>query len=115
MRLNQRRQILHRMISLFNLTNPANNRVQPLLTMENTFEPQTIGNFGRPLVSRYGHRYSNEVIALAIEFTVANNLGPTEAARLMNFPKASLYKWLTKHWYYAKVENPVIIVLQSNV
>jgi hypothetical protein len=83
--------------------------------MENTFEPQTVGNFGRPLVSRYGHRYSNEVIALAIEFTVANNLGPTEAARLMNFPKASLYKWLTKYWYYAKVQNPVIIVLQSNV
>ena len=95
----------------FNLTNPANNRVKPILTME----PQTVGNFGRPLVSRYGHRYSNEAIALAIEFTVANNLGPTEAARLMNFPKASLLKWLTKHWYYAKVENPVIIVLQSNV
>lgn len=98
----------------FNLTNPANNRVKPLLTMEN-IHPQTVGNFGRPVVSRYGHRYSNEVIALAIEYTVANNLGPTEAARLMNFPKASLLKWLTKHWYYAKVENPVIIVLQSNV
>jgi hypothetical protein len=74
-----------------------------------------VKDWGKPLVSRYGHRYSNEVIALAIEFTVANNLGPTEAARLMNFPKASLLKWLTKHWYYAKVENPVIIVLQSNV
>jgi len=83
--------------------------------MENTFEPQTVGNFGRPLVSRYGHRYSNEVIALAIEFTVANNMALTEAARLMNFPNSSLSKWLTKHWFYAKVENPVIIVLQSNV
>ena len=75
----------------------------------------TVSDWGKPLIQRYGHRYSNEVIALAIEYTVANNLGPTEAARLMNFPKASLYKWLTNHWYYAKVENPVIIVLQSNV
>ena len=75
----------------------------------------TVSDWGKPLIQRYGYRYSNEVIALAIEFTVANNLGPTEAARLMNFPKASLYKWLTNHWYYAKVENPVIIVLQSKI
>ena len=83
--------------------------------MENIHEPQTVGKLIIPSVTRNMHFYTKEFMGLAIEYTVANNLAPTEAARLMNFPKASLHKWLTKHWFYAKVQNPVIIVLQSNV
>ena len=83
--------------------------------MENTFEPQTVGKLSIPVITRNMHFYTKEFMGLAIEYTVFNNLAPTEAARLMNFPKASLQKWLTKHWFYAKVKNPIIIVLQSNV
>ena len=64
---------------------------------------------------RYGNRYLKKQIAESLEYCIGNNLPPTEAARLMNFPKASLYKWLTNHWYYAKIDNPIILTLKSKV
>ncbi len=64
---------------------------------------------------RYGNRHSKKAIGLALEYTIGNNIGPTEAARLLNFPLPTISDWMTKYWFYPKVDNPIILTLKSNV
>lgn len=64
---------------------------------------------------RYGNRHSKKVIGLALEYTLGNNLSPVESARLLNLPLPTVAEWMTKYWFYRKVDEPIILVLESKV
>jgi hypothetical protein len=64
---------------------------------------------------RYGNRYSKKTIALALEYCIGNNIPPTQGAKNLNFPMPTIADWMTKYWFYKKIDNPIILTLQSNV
>jgi hypothetical protein len=64
---------------------------------------------------RYGNRHEKKIIAEALEYCIGNNITPTEAGRLLNLPMATVADWMTKYWFYKKIDNPIILTLQSNV
>jgi hypothetical protein len=64
---------------------------------------------------RYGTRHTKEVIGLALEYCIGNNIPPTEAGRLLNLPMSTVADWMTKYWFYKKLDNPIILTLKSNV
>jgi hypothetical protein len=64
---------------------------------------------------RYGNRHSKKTIALALEYCIGNNLPPVLAAKNLNFPMPTIADWMTKYWFYKKIDNPIILTLQSNV
>jgi hypothetical protein len=64
---------------------------------------------------RYGNRHEKKAIALALEYCIGNNIPPTEAGRLLNLPMVTVSDWMTKYWFYKKIDNPIILTLQSNV
>jgi hypothetical protein len=64
---------------------------------------------------RYGNRHEKKIIAEALEYCIGNNIPPTEAGRLLNLPMATVADWMTKYWFYKKLDNPIILTLKSNV
>jgi hypothetical protein len=75
--------------------------------------PLPLNIFGRG--KRYGNRHEKKIIAEALEYCIGNNIPPTEAGRLLNLPMATVADWMTKYWFYKKIDNPIILTLQSNV
>jgi hypothetical protein len=56
-----------------------------------------------------------ERIAKALELVYGKGLGINEASRWAKVSSASLCGWMSKYWFYRKIENPVTIVLKSKV
>jgi hypothetical protein len=73
--------------------------------------PLTINGRGK----RYGNRHSKKAIGLAMEYCIGNNIPPTEAAKMLNFPMPTISDWMTKYWFYKKIDDPIILTLTSNV
>jgi hypothetical protein len=38
-----------------------------------------------------------------------------EAGRLLNLPMATVADWMSKYWFYKKLDNPIILTLKSKV
>jgi hypothetical protein len=81
------------------------------MNCETELLPLNIGGRGK----RYGNRHEKKIIAEALEYCIGNNIPPTEAGRLLNLPMATVADWMTKYWFYKKIDNPIILTLQSNV
>lgn len=62
-----------------------------------------------------GLKTSKEKIAGTLEMCIGNNLTPTEAAKELNLPMATVSEWLSTYWFYQKFEQSEIITLTSNV
>ena len=54
-------------------------------------------------------------IAKALELVCGKGLGINEASRWARVSNVSLSGWLSKYWFYRKINNPVTIVLRSKV
>lgn len=54
-------------------------------------------------------------IAKSLELVAGDNLSPAEVSRILNLPIASICGWLSKYWFYQKINNPVVITLKSKV
>jgi hypothetical protein len=54
-------------------------------------------------------------IALAMELIVGNGVSPADASKYLNLSMPSICGWMSKYWFYRKIENPVIIKLKSKV
>jgi hypothetical protein len=64
---------------------------------------------------RYGNRHSKEAIGLALEYMIGNNQSPADVAQVLNLPMPTICEWMTRYWFYHKIDNPIVLVLTSNV
>lgn len=62
-----------------------------------------------------GLKTPKKKIAGTLEMCIGNNLTPTEAAKELNLPMATVSEWLSKYWFYHKYDKSEILILQSNV
>jgi hypothetical protein len=58
---------------------------------------------------------NKELIANTLERCIGDNLTPAEAHRLLNLPLPTICEWMSSYWFYKKPNDPVIIMLESNV
>ena len=70
----------------------------------------------------YGHLKRPDIgppnparIAKALELVCGQGLSINDASRRLRLSTPSLCGWMTKYWFYKKIDNPVIIVLKSKV
>ena len=54
-------------------------------------------------------------IAKALELVCGQGLSINDASRRLRVSTASLCGWMTKYWFYRKINNPITIVLKSKV
>lgn len=64
---------------------------------------------------RYGNRHPKKVIGLSLEYTIGNNLSPVDSGKVLNLPLYTISEWMTKYWFYKKIEDPIVLTLKSKV
>lgn len=64
---------------------------------------------------RYGNRHPKKVIGLALEYTIGNKLSPVDAGNVLNLRLFTISEWMTKYWFYKKIDNPLVLTLKSKV
>ena len=70
----------------------------------------------------YGHLKRPDIkppdpvrIAKALELVCGHGLSINDASRRLRVSTASLCGWMTKYWFYKKLNNPITIILKSKV
>lgn len=56
-----------------------------------------------------------EKIGLAFEMIIGQNMSIQDVAKNLNVNEQGLNRWLSKYWFYQKLNDPVIIKLNSKV
>jgi transposase-like protein len=59
--------------------------------------------------------FSPKKIAHGLELVCGQGKSIKEASQELDVAFNSLSQWLTKHWFYKKIEDPAIIVFKSKV
>ncbi len=54
-------------------------------------------------------------IALTLEMIVGRGVTPADASKYLNLSMPSVCGWMTKYWFYQKPNNPIVLILKSNV
>jgi hypothetical protein len=54
-------------------------------------------------------------IALTLEMIVGRGATPADASKYLNLSMPSVCGWMTKYWFYQKPNNPIVLILKSNV
>jgi hypothetical protein len=56
-----------------------------------------------------------ERIAKALELVCGNDMSINDVSRRLRLSAPSICGWMSKYWFYRKIENPIIIKLKSKV
>ena len=54
-------------------------------------------------------------IALALELIAGHSVSPADASKYLNLSMPSVCGWMSKYWFYKKPNNPIVLILKSDV